>query len=155
MITLAEFFDLNREVIFFVYGLVFFALGFAIILQTRRSSRLDLARSLRPFTRCLACNAPLAPIDPYQSSVHALNLHGREGVSLIAAAANLKLQQSSLVATDAADSNSVCLLAGPAGASAEWYGNHLQGQRCDGVQVNLICAGNTLRGTGLLAGSCP
>ncbi|ODU48121.1 hypothetical protein [uncultured Aquimonas sp.] len=76
-------------------------------------------------------------------------------VSLIAAAANLKLQQSSLVATDAADSNSVCLLAGPAGASAEWYGNHLQGQRCDGGQVNLICAGNTLRGTGLLAGSCP
>lgn len=47
MISLAEFFDLNREVIFFVYGLVFFLLGFAIILQTRRSSRLDLARSLR------------------------------------------------------------------------------------------------------------
>jgi len=25
--------------------------------------RLDLSRSLRPFSRCLACNAPLAPID--------------------------------------------------------------------------------------------
>ena len=25
--------------------------------------RLDLARSVRPFTRCLACNSPLAPID--------------------------------------------------------------------------------------------
>ena len=47
MITLAEFFDLNREIIFFVYGLVFFILGFAIILQTRQSSRLDLARTLR------------------------------------------------------------------------------------------------------------
>lgn len=47
MISLSEFFELNREVIFFVYGLVFFLLGFAIILQTRRSSRLDLARSLR------------------------------------------------------------------------------------------------------------
>jgi signal transduction histidine kinase len=47
MITLSEFFKLNREIIFFVYGLVFFLLGFAIILQTRRSSRLDLARSLR------------------------------------------------------------------------------------------------------------
>jgi len=47
MITLSEFFDLNREIIFFVYGLVFFLLGFAIVLQTRRSSRLDLARSLR------------------------------------------------------------------------------------------------------------
>src|SRR5512145_2577811 len=47
MITLAEFFRLNRAIIYFVYGLVFFALGFAIILQTRQSSRLDLARSLR------------------------------------------------------------------------------------------------------------
>lgn len=47
MITLSEFFDLNRGLILFVYGLVFFLLGFAIILQTRRSSRLDLARSLR------------------------------------------------------------------------------------------------------------
>ncbi len=47
MITISEFFKLNREIILFVYGLVFFLLGFAIILQTRRSSRLDLARSLR------------------------------------------------------------------------------------------------------------
>jgi hypothetical protein len=76
-------------------------------------------------------------------------------VSLISSSANLKLQQSSVVATDVADSNSVCLLAGPAGASAEWYGNHLQGLRCDGGQVNLVCAGNTLRGSGFLAGSCP
>src|SRR5512145_3147662 len=47
MITIAEFFELNRSIIYFVYGLVFFILGFAIILQTRQSSRLDLARSLR------------------------------------------------------------------------------------------------------------
>lgn len=47
MITLSEFFSLNREIILFVYGLVFFLLGFGIILQTRQSSRLDLARSLR------------------------------------------------------------------------------------------------------------
>lgn len=47
MISLSDFFELNREVILFVYGLVFFLLGFAIILQTRRSSRLDLARNLR------------------------------------------------------------------------------------------------------------
>lgn len=47
MITLAEFFLLNRSMIYFVYGLVFFILGFAIILQTRQSSRLDFARSLR------------------------------------------------------------------------------------------------------------
>lgn len=47
MITFDEFFDLNRSVIYFIYGLVFFILGFAIILQSRRSSRLDLARSLR------------------------------------------------------------------------------------------------------------
>lgn len=47
MISFSEFFELNREIILFVYGLVFFILGFAIVLQTRRSSRLDLARSLR------------------------------------------------------------------------------------------------------------
>jgi signal transduction histidine kinase len=47
MITFAEFFELNRSIIYFMYGLVFFILGFAIILQTRQSSRLDLARSLR------------------------------------------------------------------------------------------------------------
>jgi hypothetical protein len=47
MITPAEFFLINRSLIYFVYGLVFFILGFAIILQTRQSSRLDFARSLR------------------------------------------------------------------------------------------------------------
>ncbi|MBI2331676.1 MAG: ATP-binding protein [Chloroflexi bacterium] len=47
MITFSEFFKLNQEIILFVYGLVFFLLGFAIILQTRRSSQLDLARNLR------------------------------------------------------------------------------------------------------------
>lgn len=47
MMTLAEFFLINRSMIYFVYGLVFFILGFAIILQTRQSSRLDFARSLR------------------------------------------------------------------------------------------------------------
>jgi signal transduction histidine kinase len=47
MITLTEFFLINRSIIYFMYGLVFFILGFAIILQTRQSSRLDFARSLR------------------------------------------------------------------------------------------------------------
>ena len=47
MISLEKFFSLNREVIFFVYGLGFFILGFAIILQSQKSSRLELARSLR------------------------------------------------------------------------------------------------------------
>jgi signal transduction histidine kinase len=45
--TLADFFEVNHEIFFFGYGLVFFVLGFAIILQVRKSSRLDLARSLR------------------------------------------------------------------------------------------------------------
>jgi hypothetical protein len=47
MISFADFLDINRSVIYFVYGLVFFILGFSIILQTRQSSLLDLARSLR------------------------------------------------------------------------------------------------------------
>ena len=47
MISLHDFFSLNREIILFVYGLGFFILGFAIILQVQQSSRLELARSLR------------------------------------------------------------------------------------------------------------
>jgi signal transduction histidine kinase len=41
-----EFFILNRTIILFVYGQVFFVLGLAITWQSRRHSRLDLARSL-------------------------------------------------------------------------------------------------------------
>jgi signal transduction histidine kinase len=36
----------NRPLIFFVYGQVFFIMGIAIVLQSRRYSRLELARSL-------------------------------------------------------------------------------------------------------------
>jgi signal transduction histidine kinase len=41
-----EFFVLNRTIVLFVYGQVFFVLGLAITWQSRRHSRLDLARSL-------------------------------------------------------------------------------------------------------------
>ena len=41
-----EFFDQNRIIILFIYGQVFFVLGLAIAWQSRRRSRLDLARSL-------------------------------------------------------------------------------------------------------------
>ncbi|MEW5940578.1 MAG: ATP-binding protein [Chloroflexota bacterium] len=47
MITLADFFSINRDLIFFLYGLGFFVLGLAILLQIQQSSRLELARSLR------------------------------------------------------------------------------------------------------------
>lgn len=47
MITaLRNFFDLNHEIVLFTYGQVYFVLGLAIALQSRRHSRLDLARSL-------------------------------------------------------------------------------------------------------------
>ena len=47
MITaLRGFFELNYEIVLFVYGQVFFVLGLAVALQSRRHSRLDLARSL-------------------------------------------------------------------------------------------------------------
>ncbi len=39
-------FTVNHEIIYFIYGLVFFVLGLAIALQSRHSSRLDLARNL-------------------------------------------------------------------------------------------------------------
>ncbi len=43
---LRELFVVNRPLVFFVYGLIFFVLGLAIALQSRRHSRLILARSL-------------------------------------------------------------------------------------------------------------
>jgi len=42
-----SFFLVNRDLIYFAYGLVFFVLGLAIALQSRSYSRLDLARSLK------------------------------------------------------------------------------------------------------------
>lgn len=45
--ALRNFFDLNLALVYFVYGQVFFILGLAIVLQSRRHSRLGLARSLR------------------------------------------------------------------------------------------------------------
>ena len=45
--NLETFFDVNRPLILFLYGQVFFVLGLAIFLQSRRHSRLRLARDLR------------------------------------------------------------------------------------------------------------
>lgn len=44
--NLNRFFELNRPLVFFVYGLVFFVMGLAIALQSRHRSRLELARVL-------------------------------------------------------------------------------------------------------------
>lgn len=46
MDPLREFFDLNRPIVFFVYGLTFFVMGLAVFLQSRRHSRMRLARDL-------------------------------------------------------------------------------------------------------------
>ncbi len=45
--SIETFFTLNRPLILFLYGQVFFVLGLAIFLQSRRHSRLRLARDLR------------------------------------------------------------------------------------------------------------
>jgi len=47
MVLIKDFFSVNHDIIYFVYGLMFFVLGLAIALQSRHSSRLDLARSLK------------------------------------------------------------------------------------------------------------
>lgn len=44
--ALRLFLELNRDLIFFIYGLSFFVLGLSIALQSRVRSRLDLARSV-------------------------------------------------------------------------------------------------------------
>ena len=46
MTSLRVFLELNREIVQFLYGLVFFVLGLAIAVQSRSYSRLELARSL-------------------------------------------------------------------------------------------------------------
>jgi signal transduction histidine kinase len=43
---LREWFNVNRPLVFFIYGQVFFVLGLAIALRSRSYSRLNLARSL-------------------------------------------------------------------------------------------------------------
>src|SRR5512135_420383 len=46
MSFLQNLFTINHDIIYFIYGLVFFVVGLAISLQSRHSSRLDLARNL-------------------------------------------------------------------------------------------------------------
>jgi signal transduction histidine kinase len=46
MSFIQNFFAINHDIIYFIYGLMFFVLGLAIALQSRHSSRLDLARNL-------------------------------------------------------------------------------------------------------------
>ncbi|MBI5030634.1 MAG: hypothetical protein HZB51_08910 [Chloroflexi bacterium] len=43
---MAEFFQQNRDIIFFIYGLAFFVLGLAVALQSRKHSQIPLARHL-------------------------------------------------------------------------------------------------------------
>ena len=47
MTPLAQFMELNRNIILFLYGLVFFSLGLTLAMQSRSHSRLELARSLK------------------------------------------------------------------------------------------------------------
>lgn len=47
MSSLTQFLELNRNLIQFIYGLVFFSLGLTTALQSRSYSRLELARSLK------------------------------------------------------------------------------------------------------------
>lgn len=93
-----------------------------------------------------------------QSTLRVVRSASAEPVTVVrlgSSSANLFLSQSSAIATDGSNSNSLCLNDGPPGASGELFGNHLQGIRCDGGQATLTCAGNTARGTGFLANTCP
>jgi hypothetical protein len=77
------------------------------------------------------------------------------GIHHVASTAVTEMANSTVVVTDAANSNSLCLLAGTPGSTGEWFGNHVQGARCDAGGINLTCAGTTRRGTGFLASACP
>lgn len=43
---LITFFEVNKAIIYFIYGLAFFVMGLVVALQSRQSSQLELARSL-------------------------------------------------------------------------------------------------------------
>src|SRR5512139_3422088 len=45
---MAEFFTRNIILVYFFYGLSFFVMGFAVLLEFGHSSKLDFARALRP-----------------------------------------------------------------------------------------------------------
>lgn len=99
----------------------------------------------------------MGPTHVQNSSLRAVQSAADEAVWAIrhlAPTAITRIIHSSLVATDEMN-NAGCLFDGPAGASGEWFGNHVQGSRCEGGQVNLTCAGNTKRGSGFLASTCP
>src|SRR5512141_781539 len=46
MPSLAQFFQTNHDIVYFVYGEAFFVLGLAIAIQSRKHSQLALARHL-------------------------------------------------------------------------------------------------------------
>ena len=46
MHSVRDFFEVNRSIVLFVYGLAYFLMGLAVFLQSRRYSRLRLARDL-------------------------------------------------------------------------------------------------------------
>ena len=48
MFNLAEFFSRNIVLIYFIYGLAFFSMGFAVLLESGRSSKSNFAHALRP-----------------------------------------------------------------------------------------------------------
>jgi hypothetical protein len=48
MNVVAEFFSRNIVAVYFVYGLAFFSMGLAVLLESERSSEMRLVRALRP-----------------------------------------------------------------------------------------------------------
>ncbi len=48
---MAEFFTRNIIIVYFFYGLSFFVMGLAVLIEFGHSSKLDFARALRPYDR--------------------------------------------------------------------------------------------------------
>lgn len=71
------------------------------------------------------------------------------------ASARMQVLNSNLVLDNPATPNAGCAYRGSDGSTLELFGNHLQGNSCAGPAVLRTCAGNTRRGGGLFAGSCP
>ncbi len=75
------------------------------------------------------------------------------GINANAPGADIRVSNSTVETVDATGANPGCVTSGSSGAM-ELYMNHFAGPGCTGG-TTMTCAGNTKRGSGLLASTCP
>lgn len=75
------------------------------------------------------------------------------GIATLSADADIRVANTSIEIISTTTPTADCVLSGTAG-SIELYASHVQGSQC-AAGASLSCAGNTKRGSGFLASTCP